>query len=345
MTNDLTSNNYTRRDIEMMRRAIQLAQYGAGRTKSNPMVGCVICNGDGKIIGEGWHRKYGEGHAEVNAVNSVKESDRHLLKESTVYVTLEPCSHYGKTPPCARLLTEIHPGRIVVGTLDPFPAVSGRGVEMLRDAGISVDVGVLEEECRAINPRFLTAHSSGRPYILLKWAQSSDGFIDTPAGQPRAMLSTPSTSRLVHRIRAQYDAIFVGTSTVIMDNPSLDTRLWPGDSPTPATFDSVRLPIDANILRKKHILRKRDEDLHAFLQRIYSEEKITSMIVEGGSETLREYLQEELFDEIRIETSPILLHSGTPAPRLSQFKNNITLLDTIQIDGNLIQTFIKSPEN
>lgn len=246
-------------DERYMRRALQLAALGAGNVSPNPMVGAVIV-ADGKIIGEGFHRCYGEGHAEVNAVASVP--DRSLLRGATIYVTLEPCSHYGKTPPCAKLLVECGFGKVVVGVRDPFPQVSGRGIAMLRYAGIEVTEGVLEEECRHINRRFFTAHSKCRPWVLLKWAQSADGFIDatragnfspaTPAGSCKGTapaglcendpiagnstdtltvgkpvkFSTPLTTMLMHRERAMVDAILVGANTVALDNPSLTVRGW-----------------------------------------------------------------------------------------------------------------------
>ena len=206
-------------DEKYMRRALQLARLGAGHTSPNPMVGAVIVGPDGTIIGEGWHRKCGEGHAEVNAVASVANAS--LLKDSTIYVTLEPCSHYGKTPPCARLIIERGIPRVVVGTLDPFPEVSGRGVKMLREAGVEVVVGVLEKECRELNSRFMTAHTTGRPWIQLKWAQTADGFIALPpdAGENPLHMSTPVTMCLMHRQRSLCDAIVVGAATARIDNP------------------------------------------------------------------------------------------------------------------------------
>lgn len=313
------ADRFSAHDISMMRRAIQLARYGEGFTSPNPMVGAVICGPDGRIIGEGWHRKCGEAHAEVNAVNSVAEADRHLLPESTVYVTLEPCSHYGKTPPCAELLIREKFRRVVVGSLDPFPEVAGRGVRMIREAGAQVDVGLLEKECLAINPRFMTAHTLGRPHILLKWAQSADGFIASAPGRPRAIFSTPLTSLQVHRLRAFSDAILVGVNTVIADNPRLDCRLWPGTDPRPASMESPRLPEDSRLMQANPILRRRDESLQDFLKRLYKEEKITSLMVEGGTETLNEFLQSGLYDEIRVEVSPLKLREGIKAPILTFF--------------------------
>lgn len=326
-------------DRKMMRRAIRLARYGWGYTSPNPMVGAVIVAPDGRIIGEGWHCRCGQAHAEVNAVRSIKEADRPLLPSSTIYVTLEPCSHYGKTPPCAELIIRERISRVVVGSLDPFPEVAGRGVRMISEAGATVEVGILEEECKALNPRFLTAHSLGRPHILLKWAQSADGFIGAAPGQPRAILSTPLTSLEVHKLRAQSDAIFAGTGTVIADDPMLDTRLWPGNSPRPSSFESPRLPADARIMRRNPILRHKNETLPDFLRRIYSDEKVTSMIVEGGRITLQEYIDAGLFDEIRIETSPATIGRGTSAPEISRSPLTLTMTECRQADGNSIRVY------
>ncbi|MDE5843464.1 MAG: bifunctional diaminohydroxyphosphoribosylaminopyrimidine deaminase/5-amino-6-(5-phosphoribosylamino)uracil reductase RibD, partial [Muribaculaceae bacterium] len=310
----MDSKHFSDLDYRMMRRAIQLARYGEGFTHTNPLVGAVIATPDGRIIGEGWHRKYGEGHAEVNAMASVKDSDRHLIPEATIYVTLEPCSHYGKTPPCAKLLIDNQVRRVVVGSLDPFPEVSGRGIRMLRDAGIEVAAGLLEEECKALNPHFLTAHTLRRPYVTLKWAQSADGFIAPTSGLPRAIFSTPLSMIDVHRLRASSNAILVGVNTVIADNPRLDTRLWPGRSPRPASRQSQRLPADSHLLRQNPILRLPDESLPDFLYRIYKEEKINSLLVEGGTVTLNEFIAANLFDRIRVEISPRPLPSGRPGP-------------------------------
>ncbi|MDE6810936.1 MAG: bifunctional diaminohydroxyphosphoribosylaminopyrimidine deaminase/5-amino-6-(5-phosphoribosylamino)uracil reductase RibD [Muribaculaceae bacterium] len=335
----MKTSEFSDHDYKMMRRAIQLARYGEGFTSPNPMVGAVVCAPDGRIIGEGWHRRYGEGHAEVNAIASVKEADRHLLPEATVYVTLEPCSHYGKTPPCAKLLIDNKVRRVVVGSSDPFPEVSGRGISMLRDAGITVNTGLLEKECKALNPRFLTAHSLHRPYILLKWAQSADGFIAVGGDAQRVIFSSPLGMMDVHRLRASSDAILVGVNTVIADNPRLDTRLWPGRSPRPITAQSPRLPADSNLMKSDPILRNPDETLSEFLNRLYKKEKITSLIVEGGTITLEEFIRNDLFDEIRIEISPVILRNGVPAPSLAL--NSKALLSpsaTTRCGSNLIFT-------
>ena len=221
-----------------MSRCIQLARNGFYGAAPNPMVGAVIVH-DGKIIGEGYHVRCGGPHAEVNAVRSVRNPE--LLKESTIYVSLEPCSHYGKTPPCADLIVEKGIPRVVVGCMDPFAKVAGRGIRKLQEAGIEVTVGVLEAECLALNRRFITFHTHHRPYITLKWAESADGFMDSlrtdyEKEKPYAF-STPYTRMLVHRCRAEHQAILVGRQTALADNPSLNLRMWPGKSPLRLVMD------------------------------------------------------------------------------------------------------------
>ena len=216
-------------DEKYMHRCIQLARNGLQNAKPNPMVGAVIVSADGRIIGEGYHVRCGEGHAEVNAFASVRSEDEPLLSRATMYVSLEPCSHYGKTPPCAELIIRKGVRRVVVGCQDPFAKVQGRGIEMLRNAGIEVTVGVLEDECRWINRRFFTFHKLHRPYIILKWACSADGYLDDH--HRAAAFSTPYTSMLVHKMRAEEDAILVGRITDEREHPRLDTRLWSGPAP------------------------------------------------------------------------------------------------------------------
>lgn len=226
-------------DKKYMRRAIQLARSSMTDTHSNPNVGAVIV-ADGRIIGEGYHRRCGQPHAEVNAVNSVSAADRHLLPKSTIYVTLEPCSHYGKTPPCAKLIIDSNIPRVVIACGDPFEKVRGRGVAMLREAGIEVVEGVLEEEARSLNPHFFKAHSLGRPFITLKWAQSADGFMDAvrdSADAPAFQFSTPLDATMVHRQRAMHDAVLTTASTLLADNPRLDVRLWDGPNPAIVVID------------------------------------------------------------------------------------------------------------
>lgn len=285
-------------DIIFMRRALQLARGGEGRVAPNPMVGAVVV-ADGRIIGEGFHRTFGGPHAEVNAIASVREADRHLLHEATIYVTLEPCSHYGKTPPCAKLIIDTGIPNVVVGAPDPNILVAGRGVAMLRDAGINVREGVLVEECMVLNKRFMTAHILGRPWILLKWAQSIDGFmagIDNEEKPYPVKFSSPLSSVWMHRERASVQAIMVGRNTLEIDKPQLDVRLWAGKDPI-----KVDCPHNADIPK---IL----ESLHL--------SGINSIMVEGGPTLLRSFLVQGLFDEIRVETSPVALGRGLKAPAL-----------------------------
>lgn len=281
-----------------MRRALQLARGGEGRVAPNPMVGAVVVARD-RIIGEGFHRTYGGPHAEVNAIDSVKEADLPLLREATVYVTLEPCSHYGKTPPCALLLVEKGVKRVVIGAPDPNPLVAGRGVSMLREAGIEVTEGVLLDECMAINRRFMTFHSLHRPWILLKWAQSADGFMAAidEAGNPRPVtFSNPLSSVWMHRERAGVQAIMVGSHTILTDHPRLDVRLWAGNNP-----EKIGCPHGLDLRRLMNDLTRRG---------------ITSLMVEGGPTLLASFIREGLYDEIRIETAPATLGKGLRAPLL-----------------------------
>ena len=217
-----------------MRRCIELARYGQMHAAPNPMVGAVIVHGD-RIIGEGYHAVCGKGHAEVNAIASVRAADRALLCDSTMYVSLEPCAHYGKTPPCARLIVKTGIPRVVVGCVDPFAKVQGRGIAILREAGVEVEVGVLDAECRALNRRFITAQTKRRPYITLKWARSADGFIDRwrdeAEGEAAARLSSEASLMRVHQLRAMHQAILVGHNTLRMDRPQLNVRHWAGNQP------------------------------------------------------------------------------------------------------------------
>lgn len=327
-------------DYLYMRRALQLAANGRWHVSPNPMVGAVIVDRTGRIIGEGWHRHYGGPHAEVNAVNSVSESDRSLLGESTIYVTLEPCSHYGKTPPCARLLTDIGIGRVVVGAGDPNPKVSGRGVAMIRAAGIRVDEGLLAEECRALNKTFMTAHSLHRPFVTLKWAQSSDGFMDHKRSEDEAAakFSTPLSSLIVHERRASHDAIAVGGRTAVADRPRLDTRLIAGPSPRKIVFDRHGL---ADMDCYLHVTG--DELLADVLESLYREHNITSLLVEGGASLLDSFIDSGLWDEAYIEVSAVCLgeKGAVRAPLLPS-----VMLDYVQeTDGNRICRYVNFPKS
>lgn len=315
-------------DEKYMRRALQLALQGWGHTSPNPMVGAVVVH-EGRIIGEGFHRCCGKAHAEVNAIAAVR--DQSLLPESTIYVTLEPCSHYGKTPPCAKLLIEKRVKRVVVGTLDPFEKVSGRGVTMLREAGIEVEVGVLESECRELNKRFFTAHTTGMPWVQLKWAQSADAFIANEDGTVH--FSTPLTLSLVHRERSMADAIVVGAGTVKIDNPSLTTRHWSGNTPLRVVLDrNLSIPSDCNVLNdggKTLIYNEKKEEIkgavewakldttepETWLRDLYRR-GVTSVMVEGGANVLQQLIDSGIWNEIRIETAPVTLGGGIKAPQV-----------------------------
>ena len=305
-------------DEKFMRRCIQLAKNGRQNAKPNPMVGAVIVSADGRIIGEGYHVRCGEGHAEVNAFASVNAEDEALLPESTIYVSLEPCSHYGKTPPCADLIIKKGVRRVVVGCIDEFAEVKGRGIRKLREAGIEVEVGVLEEECKALNRRFFTFHRENRPYIILKWAQTANGFIDDNY-QP-TQISSDFTKMLSHKLRAEEDAILVGRVTDERDKPQLTVREWRGPNPKRLVIDHAH-PLNL-------------ESLHAH--------NIQSLIVEGGAETLRSFLVQGLWDEIRVETNTqTTVSGGTRAP---QIPANAVVASQQVFDQNVIVTYARSQQ-
>lgn len=306
-----TDNRIFDYDEKFMRRALQLAARSPFDTHPNPMVGAVIVC-DGRIIGEGFHRRCGEGHAEVNAVASA--SDKSLLGRSTMYVTLEPCSHYGKTPPCAQLIIDSRIPRVVVGAVDPFKEVSGRGIAMLRDAGVEVISGVLADESLALNERFITAHTRRRPFVTLKWAQSADGFLDhrphSEAGGTPLRFSTASTTMLTHRQRALHDAILTTAATFLADRPRLDVRCWDGPSPRRFIVDRNGLLNDFKDFKDLKILKK--ADIASTLEQLYSE-GVTSVLVEAGPRYLQAFLDSGLWDIVRIETSPHILGSSGSA--------------------------------
>ena len=317
-----------------MRRCIELARNGLCNASPNPMVGAVIAC-DGRIIGEGYHIRCGKAHAEVNAIHSVK--DESLLKRSTIYVSLEPCSHYGKTPPCADLIIEKQIPRIVIGCQDPFSKVAGRGIQKLRDAGREVTVGILEEECKNLIRRFITFNTLHRPFITLKWAESADHFIDIERtdGKP-VILSSPLSSMLVHKKRAETDAIMVGRRTALLDNPSLTVRNWYGRNPIRIVLDrTLSLPKDLQIfdgeiptliftekeqLEEKNVtyitINFSHNPLIQIMEELY-QRKIQSLLVEGGSQLLQSFIDNGLWDEAYIEKCPSRLYSGVKAPEIS----------------------------
>lgn len=323
------------KDEKYIARCIQLAKNGLCNAAPNPMVGAVIVHND-TIIGEGYHIRCGEAHAEVNAVRSVK--DESLLKESTIYVSLEPCSHHGKTPPCADLIINKGIPRVVVGCQDPFSLVAGRGIAKLREAGIEVKVGVLEEECRQLIRRFVTFNTLRRPFITLKWAESADGFIDLhrTEGHPY-IFSSPLSSMLVHKRRAEHSAILVGRRTALLDNPSLTTRNWFGKNP-------VRMVIDKDLALPKHlalfdgsvrtlVFTQREDtsnrpnvehirldfkiDILPQIMEVLYKEKLQSLMVEGGSILLQSFIDAGCWDEAYIEQSDAHLKDGVKAPSFS----------------------------
>ena len=319
------------------------------------MVGCVIVAGD-RILGEGYHVRCGEGHAEVNAFASVRAADEPLLREATLYVSLEPCSHHGKTPPCSDLIIRKKVRRVVVGCIDPFAEVQGRGIQRLREAGIEVAVGVLEAECRHLNRRFFTFHQKNRPYIILKWAQTADGFIDDCC-RPTA-ISTPFTKMLVHKLRAEEDAILVGRVTAEREHPQLNVREWSGRSPerfvfsrseergTRRDFRGTRSEERGTRSEERGTRRDfrgtRSEERGATtvgsfdeLFRVCRERQLQSLIVEGGRQTLQSFIDADLWDEIRVEQA-LIDKKGTPAPVLPE---NAIICRTEQFDGNTIDSY------
>jgi len=318
-------------DEFFMQRALELAQLGVGQVSPNPRVGCVVVH-DNRIIGEGWHQKFGEPHAEVNAINSVK--DQSLLRESTVYVNLEPCSHFGKTPPCADLLVKHHVKKVVVCNLDSNPLVQGQGINKLKDAGIEVLTGVLEKEGRELNKRFFTFIEKQRPYIILKWAQTSDGFVAQNNFESK-WISNEFSRQLVHRWRGEEDAVLVGTRTASHDDPELTVRDWTGRNPTRIVIDRfLRLNSHLKLFNKKekticYNVLKHEEHKNLLLLRINEENflkelvhdlfkrNIQSLIVEGGAQTLQLFIDANLWDEARLFTSTRTFGEGIGAPSLS----------------------------
>lgn len=303
-----------------MQRCLELAKLGAGSVAPNPMVGAVLVCND-RIIGEGWHQQYGKAHAEVNCLASVKEEDWKLIIQSTLYVSLEPCAHFGKTPPCTDLIIQHKIPKVVIGCRDPFKEVDGKGIEKLEAAGVMVELGVLEKDCKELNKRFFTFHTQQRPYIILKWAETADGFIAPFAGAEglRLLISNEYSNRLVHQWRSEEAAILVGTNTALLDNPELTTRLWPGKSPIRLVLDmNLRLPTSLKIFNgeertiifnavkqeeKNDLLYyklERDRDILTQLMSALYQLKIQSVLVEGGAKLLQSFIDAGLWDEVRI---------------------------------------------
>lgn len=311
-----------------IRRCIELAQKAIGNTYPNPLVGSVIVHNE-KIIGEGYHHKAGEPHAEINAINSVK--DKSLIPESTIYVSLEPCAHYGKTPPCALKIKELGFKKVVIGAMDSHDKVNGKGKKIIQDAGIEVVSGILENECIELNKRFFTYHEKKRPYIILKWAESGDGFLDKDF-KPTSISNT-LVNQFVHQLRADEHAILVGTQTALNDNPSLTVRNVKGVNPVRVLIDfDLKVPQDFSIYNNQaktlifnsikeeskeniHFIRIEKENfLHDLMSSLYKEQ-IQSVIIEGGRFTLQQFIDENLWDEaIVIKNEDLKLGNGTQAP-------------------------------
>lgn len=343
-------------DEKYMSRCIGLARLGASYTAPNPMVGAVLVHGD-CIIGEGYHEQYGQPHAEVNCINSVSAADRHLVPQSTIYVTLEPCAHYGKTPPCADLIIASKIPRVVVGCRDPFKEVNGKGVEKLQAAGIDVTVGMLEKECLELNKRFFTFHTKHRPYIILKWAQTANKKIASGSTE-RLFISNVYSNRLVHKWRSEEMGILVGTNTALLDDPELTNRLWSGRHPIRLVVDmNLRLPNYLKIFDPKQTtiifnVQKHSDDfstealsyyqltydvsiVHQVLNACY-QNKIQSIIVEGGARLLQSFIDEGIWDEARVISNELLIiEDGLPSPGFDSFQ----LVSSEKILGDRIEYY------
>lgn len=329
-----------------IKRCIQLAKNGTGTTFPNPLVGSVIVYNN-KIIGEGWHRKSGEHHAEVNAINSVK--DKSLLSKATIYVTLEPCNHYGKTPPCCDLIIKHKIANVVIGTIDTNKKVAGTGIKKLVDSGINVKVGFLEKECYELNKRFFTFHEKQRPYIILKWAESLDGFLaplEKETINP-VWISNAFSRQMVHKWRSEEQAILVGTQTVLDDNPKLDVRDWKGSSPMRIVLDrNLKIPYNFNVLDKssKTIIITEQENFVADEKLIFESVifdnhlpkkcieilyklGVQSVIVEGGRQTLQTFIDYNLWDEARVFIGNTIITDGIKAPLLKGFGHTSKVKD------------------
>lgn len=340
-----------------MHRCLELARLGAGSVAPNPMVGAVLVY-ENRIIGEGYHQVYGEAHAEVNCINSVLVADAPLIPLSTLYVSLEPCAHFGKTPPCSDLIIHYQIKTVVIGCRDPFTEVDGKGIEKLQKAGVTVTVGVLEAECRELNKRFFTFVTQHRPYIILKWAQTANGLI-AGEGEERLLISQAYTNRLVHQWRSEEAAILIGTNTALADDPSLTNRLWTGKHPVRIVVDrNLRLPVTLNLFdqQQKTIvintvkaeerenlsyqkIAATDDTIDAILKVAYKE-KLQSVLVEGGAALLQSFINKGLWDEARIITNPLLTVSkGLPAPILPQ----TVPAKTEQLATDIFSTYINKP--
>jgi diaminohydroxyphosphoribosylaminopyrimidine deaminase/5-amino-6-(5-phosphoribosylamino)uracil reductase len=341
-----------------IKRCIQLAKNGKGTSYPNPMVGSVIVYND-TIIGEGWHKKAGESHAEVIAINSVK--DKSLLKKATIYVSLEPCSHYGKTPPCANLIVESGIKKVVIGIIDSNSKVSGRGILHLQKNGCDVIVGVLQQECFDLNRRFFTFHTKKRPFIILKWAETKDGFLDKNRGEKNDKspnwISNQYSQQFVHKMRAEEQAILVGTNTALIDNPSLTVRSWVGENPIRIVLDRVsKIPTNYNLLSdgiKTIVFSEVKHSVDSFGNVIFEridfsknvpeqicevlyKYEIQSVIIEGGSQTLQSFINANLWDEAFVFVGTTNFKEGLKAPEIKKVPIEIRKIsnDTLKIYKN-----------
>jgi diaminohydroxyphosphoribosylaminopyrimidine deaminase/5-amino-6-(5-phosphoribosylamino)uracil reductase len=342
-------------DDKYMYRCLQLARKGAGHVAPNPMVGAVLVYNE-RIIGEGYHQVYGQAHAEVNCINSVLPEDVPLIQESTLYVSLEPCAHFGKTPPCADLIIRKQIRKVVVGCRDPFKEVDGKGIEKMKAAGIEVISNVLEEACTDLNKRFFTFHLFSRPYVILKWAQSSNCKI-SGGGSGRVFISNAWTNTLVHKWRSEEAAIAIGTNTALLDNPFLTTRLWPGRNPVRIVLDKkLSIPRSQNVYSSdartvvfnevkegedqhiRYVLMKPGKPLAELMLAGLYKLGIQSVIIEGGARFLQTFIQENLWDEARVITNnEMLIDDGSDAPIFSKgdlIHSETYLSDSIKIYQN-----------
>jgi diaminohydroxyphosphoribosylaminopyrimidine deaminase / 5-amino-6-(5-phosphoribosylamino)uracil reductase len=332
-----------------MKRCLGLARLGMGDVAPNPMVGCVIVH-KGRIIGEGYHQKIGEAHAEVNAIRSVQ--DPELLKHSTLYVSLEPCTHFGKTPPCSDLIIASQIPHVVIGSIDSFAQVSGKGIEKMKQAGIKVETGILEVECRELNKRFFTFHEKKRPYILLKWAQTLDGFVDTDRTESLhpTWITNSLSKRLVHQQRSEESAILIGTNTAQYDNPALTVREWTGKQPVRMVIDRKgrlnpnlqvfdgKVPTwvftetsQTDAVNLKFIQLDFGQDIiPQLLEELYRRE-ILSVVVEGGSILLKSFIRDGLWDEAFVYTGNQYFGKGVAAPKISGETIGFEMLDDCKL--------------
>ncbi|MFL5809377.1 MAG: bifunctional diaminohydroxyphosphoribosylaminopyrimidine deaminase/5-amino-6-(5-phosphoribosylamino)uracil reductase RibD [Flavisolibacter sp.] len=349
-----------------MHRCLELALLGCGQVAPNPMVGALLVH-DNKIIGEGYHRQYGKSHAEVNCIQSVNVEHLHLIERSTMYVSLEPCAHFGKTPPCADLIIKKKIPNVVIGCRDPFIYVNGKGIEKLKSAGVKVEVGILEKECIELNRRFFLFNTERRPYVILKWAQSSNAKISS-ADRSRLLISNEYSNRMVHKWRSEEMAIMVGTNTALMDDPELSTRLWPGNHPIRLVVDmDLRLPKALKLFDPgiptivfnihQHSLPEKagkdeirnagtsfyqvtnDVSLISQVSNALYQLGIQSVLVEGGSYLLQSFIDEDAWDEARVITNEeLVINEGLHAPVLKNHK----LKTYEQILSDTIRTFTHS---